>query len=1749
MSDSKWVWIPDKDLTFVKAELVREEGSVATVKGPSGALLELPLSQIDKVNPAQFDRANDIAELTFLNEASVLHNLNARYLHDEIYTYSGLFLVAVNPYKPIAIYDNASIKGYENKRREDAPPHIYSVSDVAYRKLLQTKHDQSILITGESGAGKTENTKRVIQYLSAITSGTNKDGIDKKILQTNPVLESFGNAQTVRNNNSSRFGKFVRIEFSESGAISGASIEWYLLEKSRVIVQTSSERNYHIFYQLLSGAPESLKQKLLIDPAATPADFAYLEKSAHKIQGVDDAAEFKRLLESLKTVGMSDLEIDAILVIIAAVLHLGNIEVKNESADQGRFANAAQVSKACQLLGISADLFTKAVLKPRIKAGREEMTQARSSSQARFSLDALSKSLYERLFGHLVSLLNTKLKGGAESAVSFIGVLDIAGFEIFENNSFEQLCINYTNEKLQQFFNHHMFVLEQEEYVNEKIDWDYVDYGADLQPTIDLIEKTNPMGIFSCLDEDSVMPRATDASFTDKLSGRWTNKNPKFQTSRLAKGFIVSHYAGDVEYQTDGWLEKNKDPLSEPITELLQVSSNKLVKQLFTPEQAVGEASNGRRRNGMFRTVAQRHKEQLTHLMTTLGKTNPHFVRCIIPNKEKKPAQFSNALVLDQLRCNGVLEGIRIARSGFPNRLDFAEFRARYQPLAENPQRFEYVDGQRACSMILRDLNFDTSLYKVGLSKVFFRNGVLAELENRRDELIKEKITALQAIYRGASVRKTFEKKIFRRNAAEVIAKTFKAYAANANDPWWQLLASMKPLLSSAASLEANRKDMRMHKLEETLQKLRTEHVTFEKTSMAKASALVSENDGLRSEKTKLEDKLQDASKRQKLLADQLKKGAAMIESLSARPEKAEFEAVQTKLKELEKSHQTLVQSYKELEIDCKRLNDSISELNASHSAALAERDSRESVLQKELAALRGDSKALSELKVELETAQAAIAQHNSSLAQLEEGHKAKLSSCVQSHREELQKLTEMHQAEQETRLKQQSTNTEKLVRQNKDEVKALQDKLSALEKAHAEEIAKARATRTDETKSLQDQMELMKKSHADEIAKLSSEKKRELDAAIASAAANDTVHKELEDQKKATDAARAETQQAKSKIDDLIKSLATKEEALSRVKTNAGRAANELMSAHKEIEQLKKATVNDGELERLRAANKQLEMDLHIASVELEAFHKTKAQESNKLKLDKSRLEHEVESLRVGFNKQQDLTRDLNRKSARIGLVNDLEQSNADLAEETLRIKADLATAEQEIQSLRKELSQTAVYKQRLEKVQREKAAALEENSRLMFSVQTSRSMPQELELERAKAAEAKKLQSEIKVLKLQLCKSERERKVAEARYPEAQLLAERNHAVRANLDLQDKLKQLEFEKAQLRDQLDMVKSSSTERKSSLKLQRELKYAQSEIDSLKAGQRRSSDLSIPKKRALHPISSNEAAASRKLPAVPIAEDQVRADLEVYLETEISRNKELSESVELYKKRSEEFRNKLEGVEVIVRQAQLAEESAKKQLLDQRRRAAEMEADYESEVKAAQDALENLRQELRSYQSETLSKATIAGLSPEQAAAMKSTVDELTAERERLLVDKQRLEKRITELGAPSGPAGQMMVARLQDQLLNVQKEWKTQQRHADDLRWQVERKDKLVDKLRATISESDVNAERLREKIDELEANDAAREVAVRRALREANQSREQALRLEKELETFKTRMELSRTASRVSRSSVQSKSGFVFV
>uniref|UniRef100_A0A671KLL9 Myosin-10-like n=1 Tax=Sinocyclocheilus anshuiensis TaxID=1608454 RepID=A0A671KLL9_9TELE len=871
------IWVPSEKNGFESASVREERGDEVEVElTDSGKKLTLSREELQRMNPPRFSKVEDMADLTCLNEASVLHNLRERSYSGLIYTYSGLFCVVINPYKNLPIYTESIIEMYRGKKRHEMPPHIYAISEAAYRSMLQDREDQSILCTGESGAGKTENTKKVIQYLAHVASshksgtlGRPKDSalqgeLERQLLQANPILEAFGNAKTVKNDNSSRFGKFIRINFDVAGYIVGANIETYLLEKSRAIRQAKDERTFHIFYQLLSGVSEAMRKELLLGSAD---QYRFLCGGSLPVSGQSDSENFTQTMDSVTIMGFTQEESTSMLKVISAVLQFGNITFhKEKNTDQASMPDDTAAQKLCHLLGISVLEFSRAILTPRIKVGREYVQKAQTKQQADFAVEALAKATYERLFRWLVHRINRALDRRQRQGASFIGILDIAGFEIFQLNSFEQLCINYTNEKLQQLFNHTMFVLEQEEYQREGIEWSFIDFGLDLQPCIDLIERpAHPPGILALLDEECWFPRATDRSFVDKLSAE-QGSHSKFMRPRQLKeeaDFSIIHYAGKVDYKADEWLIKNMDPLNDNVASLLHHSSDPFISELWREvERIVGldQVSSGessgpvsfgaaglKTKKGMFRTVGQLYKESLTKLMATLRNTNPNFLRCIIPNHEKRAGKLSPHLVLDQLRCNGVLEGIRICRQGFPNRIPFQEFRQRYEILTPNAIPRTFMDGKQACELMISALELDKNLFRVGQSKVFFRAGVLAHLEEERDLKITDTIIHFQSVARGYLARRAFHKKQQQLSALRVMQRNCAAYLKLRNWQWWRLFTKVKPLLQvTRQDEEIQAREAQLQKAKDNLSKLEHDF-----------SELDRKNQQLMEEKSVLTDQLQ----------------------------------------------------------------------------------------------------------------------------------------------------------------------------------------------------------------------------------------------------------------------------------------------------------------------------------------------------------------------------------------------------------------------------------------------------------------------------------------------------------------------------------------------------------------------------------------------------------------------------------------------------------------------------------------------------------------------------------------------------------------------------------------------------------------------------------------------------------------------------------------------------------------------------
>ncbi|XP_062304055.1 myosin-11-like isoform X3 [Osmerus eperlanus] len=941
-SAKKLVWIPSEKQGFEAASVKEEHGDEVLVElADNGKKVTVNKDDIQKMNPPKFSKVEDMAELTCLNEASVLHNIRERYFSGLIYTYSGLFCVVVNPYKMLPIYSEKIIDMYKGKKRHEVPPHIYSISDNAYRNMMQDREDQSILCTGESGAGKTENTKKVIQYLAVVASshkgkkdtsaqqsGTNfaYGELEKQLLQANPILEAFGNAKTIKNDNSSRFGKFIRINFDVTGYIVGANIETYLLEKSRCIRQANTERAFHIFYYMVAGVKDKLREDLLLENFNK---YRFLSAGNVSIAGQQDDEMYEETMEAMNIMGFSEEERMGILKVCSTVLQLGNIEFKKErNQEQATMPDNTAAQKVCHLQGINVVDFTRAILTPRIKVGREVVQKAQTKEQADFAIEALAKAMFERLFRWLLARVNKALDKTKRQGASFLGILDIAGFEIFENNSFEQLCINYTNERLQQLFNHTMFILEQEEYQREGIEWNFIDFGLDLQPCIELIERpNNPPGILALLDEECWFPKATDISFVEKLMNTHVN-HVKFAKPKQLKDkteFSVLHYAGKVDYNASAWLTKNMDPLNDNVTALLISSVSPFIQDLWKDgDRVVGldalakmtdssMPSASKTKKGMFRTVGQLYKESLTKLMTTLHNTQPNFVRCIIPNHEKRAGKLDANLVLEQLRCNGVLEGIRICRQGFPNRIVFQEFRQRYEILAANAIPKGFMDGKQACCLMIKHLDLDPNLYRIGQSKIFFRTGVLAQLEEERDLKITVVIIAFQSQARGFLARKAFAKRQQQLTAMKVIQRNCAAYLKLRNWQWWRLFTKVKPLL------QVTRQEEEMGMKDEELKTAKDSAIKFEselKEITLKHTTVLEERNTLQEQLQAETELYAEAEEMRVRLASKKQELEEILHEMEARLEEEEdrAQALQVEKKKMQQQMQDLEEHLEEEE-------------------------------------------------------------------------------------------------------------------------------------------------------------------------------------------------------------------------------------------------------------------------------------------------------------------------------------------------------------------------------------------------------------------------------------------------------------------------------------------------------------------------------------------------------------------------------------------------------------------------------------------------------------------------------------------------------------------------------------------------------------------------------------------------------------------------------------------------------------------
>ncbi|KAK3575353.1 hypothetical protein QTP86_025505 [Hemibagrus guttatus] len=1369
---------------YLKGVLQSREGGKATVKTLCGKTLTVKEDNIFPMNPPKFDKIEDMAMMTHLNEPTVLYNLKERYAAWMIYTYSGLFCVTVNPYKWLPVYDSKVVTAYRGKKRVEAPPHIFSISDNAYQFMLTDRENQSILITGESGAGKTVNTKRVIQYFATIAvsgpkkaehvPGKMKGSLEDQIIAANPLLEAYGNAKTVRNDNSSRFGKFIRIHFASSGKLASADIETYLLEKSRVTFQLSAERSYHIFYQLTTGHKPELLEALLI--TTNPYDYPMISHGEITVKSINDVEEFIATDTAIDILGFTADEKMSIYKLTGAVMHHGNMKFKQKQREEQAEPDGNEVAdKIAYLMGLNSADMLKALCFPRVKVGNEYVTKGQTVPQVYNSVNALSKAVYEKMFLWMVVRINEMLDT-KQPRQFFIGVLDIAGFEIFDFNSLEQLCINFTNEKLQQFFNHHMFVLEQEEYKKEGIEWEFIDFGMDLAACIELIEK--PMGIFSILEEECMFPKATDMTFKNKLYDQHLGKSAPFQKPKPTKGkaeahFSLVHYAGTVDYNIIGWLDKNKDPLNDSVVQLYQKAAVKLLPILFASHASAdgqlywyfesaegGGKKGGKKKGGSFQTVSALFRENLGKLMTNLRSTHPHFVRCIIPNESKTPGKFKshfllclmeNFLVIHQLRCNGVLEGIRICRKGFPSRILYGDFKQRYKVLnASVIPEGQFIDNKKASEKLLSSIDVDQTQYKFGHTKVFFKAGLLGLLEEMRDEKLTILITMTQALCRGFLMRREFVKMMERRESIFTIQYNIRSFMNVKHWPWMKLYFKIKPLLKSAetekemAAMKENFEKMKedlakalakKKELEEKMVSLLQEKNDLQLQVAAEVENLSDSEErceGLIKSKIQLEAKLKEITER---LEDEEEINA----ELTGKKRKLEDECSELK-KDIDDLELTLAKVEKEkhaTENKVKNLTEEMSSLDETIVKLTKEKKALQEAHQQTLDDLQAEedkvntlTKAKAKLEQQVDDLEGSLEQEKKLRMDLERA-KRKLEGDLKLAQESIMDL-ENDKQQSDEKLKKKEFETSQLLTRIEDEqilgaqlqkkIKELQARIEELEEEiEAERAARAKVEkqRSDLSRELEEISERLEEAGGATSVQIEMNKKREAEfqrlrrdleestlqheataAALRKKQADSVAElgEQIDNLQRVKQKLEKEKSEFKMEIDDLSSNL----EAVAKAKGNLEKMCRTLEDQLSEFkskneEQLRQLTDLVTQKARLQTENGEIGRQLEEKEALVSQLTRGKQAFTQQIEELKRHIEEEVKAKNALAHSLQSARHDCDllreqfeeEQEAKAELQRALSKANCEVAQWRTKYETDAIQRTEELEEAKKKLAQ----------------------------------------------------------------------------------------------------------------------------------------------------------------------------------------------------------------------------------------------------------------------------------------------------------------------------------------------------------------------------------------------------------------------------------------------------------------------------
>ncbi|KAG8128965.1 hypothetical protein E2320_016371 [Naja naja] len=1739
-----YCYVAEPKEEYAKGKIKSSEGGKITVETSDGRTITAKAEDVYSMNPPKFDRIEDMAMLTHLHEPAVLYNLKDRYSSWMIYTYSGLFCVTVNPYKWLPVYNPEVVSGYRGKKRSEAPPHIFSISDNAYQFMLTDRENQSILITGESGAGKTVNTKRVIQYFATIAA--TGDGAKKKeesksgmkgtledqIISANPLLEAFGNAKTVRNDNSSRFGKFIRIHFGATGKLASADIETYLLEKSRVTFQLKAERSYHIFYQIMSNKKPELIEMLLI--TTNPYDYPFISQGEISVQSIDDQEELIATDTAIDILGFTPEEKVGIYKLTGAVLHYGNMKFKQKPREeQAEPDGSEEADKAAYLMGLNSADLLKALCFPRVKVGNEYVTKGQTVDQVHHAVNALSKSVYEKLFFWMVARINQQLDTKLPRQ-HFIGVLDIAGFEIFEFNSLEQLCINFTNEKLQQFFNHHMF----------------------------------PMGIFSILEEECMFPKATDQSFKNKLYDQHLGKSANFQKPKIVKGkpeahFSLVHYAGIVDYNIGGWLEKNKDPLNETVVALYQKSSIKILANLYATfasqdDEGTTKKKGAKKKGSSFQTVSALFRENLNKLMSNLRTTHPHFVRCIIPNETKTPGAMDHKLVLHQLRCNGVLEGIRICRKGFPNRIIYGDFKQRYRVLnASAIPEGQFMD---TIFMIQYNIRSFMNVKHWPWMKLFFKIKPLlrsAEAEKEMATMKEEFQRTKEELAKSEAKRKELEEKMVsllqEKNDLQLQVQSESESLADAEERCDQLI-------KTKIQLEAKIKEL-------------TERAEDEEELNAELTA----------KKRKLEDE-----------CSELKKDIDDLELTLAKVEK-EKHATENKVKNLTEEMAVLDETIVKLTKEKKALQE-------AHQQALDD-------LQAEEDKVNTLTKAKAKLEQQVDDLEGSLEQEKKIRMDLERA-KRKLEGDLKLAQESIMDL-ENDKLQLEEKLKKKDFEYSQLQSKNEDEqtLKELEEEIES-ERATR---AKAEKQRADLSRELEEISERLEEAGGATSAQIELNKKREMEfqkmrrdleesalqheatvAALRKKHADSTAElgEQIDNLQRVKQKLEKEKSELKMEIDDLASNL----ESVSKSKANLEKMCRTLedqLSELKAKSEENQRSVNDltTQKARLQAESGELSRQLEEKESIISQLSRSKQAFTQQIEELKRQLEEETKAKNALAHALQSARHDCDllreqyeeEQEAKSELQRALSKANGEVAQWRTKYETDAIQRTEELEEAKKKLAQRLQEAEEQVEAVNSKCASLEKTKqRLLCEVEDLM-----VDVERANAQAAaldKKQRNFDKILaewktKYEESQSELESSLKEARSLSTELFKMKNAyeetldqletIKRENKNLQQEIadlteqiaqngkfihelekakKQIEVEKSEMQMALEEAEAAlEHEEAKILRIQLELTQVKSEIDRKIAEKDEEIDqMKRNHQRTVETMQSaldseirsrNEAIRIKKKMEGDLNEMEIQLshanrlaaetqkhlrnvqgqlkDTQLHLDDALRGQEDLKEQLAMVERRANLMQAEIEELRASLEQTERGRKIAEQELIDATERVQLLHTQntslintkkrLEVDISQLQGEVEDAIKEARNAEEKAKKAITDAAMMAEELKKEQDTSAHLERMKKNLDQTVKDLQLRLDEAEQLALKGGKKQIQKMEARIRELESELEGEQKRATEAIKGIRKYERRVKELTFQGEEDRKNVIRLQDLVDKLQ-------LKVKSYKRQAEEADEQA-------------------------------------